>query len=157
VESFNNCPRFGHSDDLAGVANLNVSWQDYAQGTVFISGFILAVFVLWIILTALFVCCGQRTVGILSGRRLKQENRSAWHGFYRGLVLGCCIFSLMAGMIYFVKVSSSLAGTFDVVRDGINSVVNIAENVTSVCDVIALSKLSSCYVLNFTFHTILGM
>jgi hypothetical protein len=134
VESFNNSPRFGHSDDLAGVANLTVSWQDYAQGTVFIGGFILAVFVLWFILTALFVCCGQRTVGILSGRRLKQENRSAWHGFYRGLVLGCCIFSLMAGMIYFVKVSSSLASTFDVVREGINSIVNIAENVTTVAD-----------------------
>jgi hypothetical protein len=90
--------------------------------------------VLWIILTALFVCCGQKNVGILSGRRLKQENRSAWHGFYRGLVLGCCIFSLMAGMIYFVKVSSSLAGTFDVVRDGIDAVVNIAENVTNLAD-----------------------
>jgi len=134
VTSFNNCPRFGHSDDLAGVATLTVSWQDYAQGTVFIGGFILAIFVLWMILTGLFVCCGQRTVGILSGRRLKQVDRSAFHGVYRGVVLACCIFSLMAGMIYFVKVSSSLASSFDVVRDGINSVVNIAENVTSVAD-----------------------
>jgi len=134
VTSFNNCPRFGHSDDLAGVATLTVSWQDYAQGTVFIGGFILAIFVLWMILTGLFVCCGQRTVGILSGRRLKQVDKSAFHGVYRGVVLACCIFSLMAGMIYFVKVSSSLASSFDVVRDGINSVVNIAENVTSVAD-----------------------
>jgi len=100
----------------------------------FIGAFFLAIFVLWVILTGIFICCGQKRVGILSGRRLREENKTGLHGFYRGIVVGSCVLSLMAGMIYFVKVSSSLSNVFDIVRDGVDTVVQMADNVTTVTD-----------------------
>lgn len=109
-------------------------WSDYAQGCVFIGAFILAVFVVWMILIGLFFCCGQRTVGILSGRRLRDENKTWKHSLYRSIQLSSCVFSLMAGLMFLVKVTSSLEDTFDSVRGGIGGVADIARNVTSLAD-----------------------
>jgi hypothetical protein len=134
VEAFNDVPRFGHSDNLAGVASLQEPWQDYAEGTLFIGAFILAVFVAWVILTGLLYCCGQKRVGILSGKRLREEDKTAMHGVYRGMVVVSCVLTVMAGMIYFVKVSSSLNDAFGVVRIGVGDIVRMADNVTSVAD-----------------------
>ena len=134
VESFNAVPRFGRSDDLARVATGQDPWQDYAKGTVFAGAIILSVFVLWVILTGLFFCCGPRAVGILSGRKLREDNRTMKHGFYRLLVLGSCVCSLMSGMVFLVKVTSSLKDTFGSVRDGVTGVANVGRGVTSIVD-----------------------
>jgi len=134
VAAFNDVPRFGHSDNLAGVASSQEPWQDYAEGTIFIGAFILAVFVAWVILTGLFYFCGQKRVGILSGKRLREEDKTAMHGVYRGMVVVSCVLTVMAGMIYFVKVSSSLNDCFGVVRIGVGDIVRMADNVTSVAD-----------------------
>lgn len=107
-------------------------WKGYAQGTVFIGAFLLYVFVMWLIVLVIFACCGQRRVGILSGKRLQKKNENCMHRIYRILVVGSCIFSLMAGMMFLVKVTSSLNGTFDGVRDGVNGVTSIANNVTNI-------------------------
>jgi hypothetical protein len=79
-------------------------------------------------------CCGQKRVGILSGKRLREEDKTAMHGVYRGMVVVSCVLTVMAGMIYFVKVSSSLNDAFGVVRIGVGDIVRMADNVTSVAD-----------------------
>jgi hypothetical protein len=56
------------------------------------------------------------------------------HGVYRGMVVVSCVLTVMAGMIYFVKVSSSLNDAFGVVRIGVGDIVRMADNVTSVAD-----------------------
>lgn len=129
---FNNVPRFRNSDDLAAVVTGQEGWKGYAQGTVFVGAFILYIFVMWLILLVIFACCGQRRVGILSGKRLQKKNKTCTHGVYRTLVLGSCVLSLMAGVMFLVKVTTSLDSTFDGVRDGVNGVTSIAKNVTDI-------------------------
>jgi hypothetical protein len=100
---------------------------------VFSGAFILAVFLFWVVLSALFFCCGNKTVGILSGRRI-DESKTPKHTIYRSLVLVSCILSLMSGVTFLVKVSSSLEDTFDSVRDGIEGLSDLARNVTNIAD-----------------------
>lgn len=132
VEIFHNAPRFRNSDNLAAVATGQESWQGYAQGTIFIGCFILYVFFMWMIFLISFACCGQNRVGILSGKRLQRKNENCMHKIYRSLVIGSCVFSLLAGVMFLVKVTTSLGSTFDSARDGINSVSTIAEEVTNI-------------------------
>mmetsp|Transcript_6247 Transcript_6247/g.11802 ORF Transcript_6247/g.11802 Transcript_6247/m.11802 type:complete len:359 (+) Transcript_6247:332-1408(+) len=134
VEIFHDVPRFRNSDNLAAVATNQEGWQGYAQGTLFVGALILYIFIMWLIFLVIFACCGQRRVGVLSGKSLQRKDENCSHSIYRTLVVGSCIFSLMAGMMFLVKVTSSLNGTFDSVRDGVIGVTNIANNVTSITE-----------------------
>ncbi len=130
-------PRFGHTRDLVNVITNGVDRSDYAQGVVFIGSFILAIFFVWIILSALFFCCGPRTVGILSGRALSQprndeRGRRVKYFVYRTTVLCSCVLSLMAGIIFLVKASTSLENSIESITEGVGDLAGASRDVTSV-------------------------
>ena len=114
VQLFGNVPRFGHTDDLATLVTGENDYIDYALGTVFIAGFIMSGFVLWLLFLLLCKCCGKRC-GILSGQRLKDERP---HWFVRTIVMLAAAFGLAAGVMYLMKATSSLYDTFDSIREG---------------------------------------
>jgi hypothetical protein len=127
-------PRFGHSDDLVSVITREEGWQDYAKGTIMIGCLILATFTVWTILEVLFLSCGRR-VGILSGRRIFEDNKGG-NCFYRFLVLSNCVLSFMVGVVFLVKVTASFEETFDNVRESTSNLADIARNVTTVVDMV---------------------
>ncbi len=125
---FNEAPRFGHTDDLAGVITGSERYNDYAQGTAFTAGFILFFFVIWSVFLVLFMCCG-RTVGILSGRRLLDSESSKKNVIYRTIILVCCLCTVISGIIFLVVAGNKTDDTFLSVRTG----VAVSDNSMDVC------------------------
>jgi hypothetical protein len=131
VNSIHALPRFGHNDNLAAVVTNEEGWRDYASGTVFIGCFILAIFFAWSMLEILFALCGKK-VGILSGKRIYEDNRG--NCCYRVLLLINCLFSFVVSMIFLVRATLSLATTFDSIHDNMTTLGDMARSVTSIVD-----------------------
>jgi len=81
VEIFRGIPRFGHPDDFsllfaqansAAAAAAASSRRDYTLGTLFVGTFLFAFFFIWMLLLAIFMCCGPKKVGFLAGFRMKE-------------------------------------------------------------------------------------
>ena len=131
MKSIHALPRFGHNNNLAAVVTGEEGWRDYASGTVFIGCLILAIFFAWSILEILFTLCGKR-VGILSGKRIYEDNRGNF--CYRSLLLINCLFSFAVSMIFLVRATLSLTTTFDSIDDNMTTLGDMARNVTSIVD-----------------------
>lgn len=64
-------PRFGHTKTFSFVTGSKEQRQDYLYGLLFAGVFIIAFFLAWTILLAVFKCLGQKKVGFLSGKPFK--------------------------------------------------------------------------------------
>lgn len=62
-----NAPRFGHTSEFSALFSSAAESQDYMKGLVFAGSFILAIFIIWIIVLLVFKCFGKNRVGFLSG------------------------------------------------------------------------------------------
>lgn len=73
VEIFRGVPRFGHTQDFSFLFSQSISARrDYTLGTLFVGTFLFAFFLIWMLLLAIFMCCGPKRVGFLAGFRMKQ-------------------------------------------------------------------------------------
>jgi len=79
IKAFNAVPRFGHTSNITSIFATGESFDaailvDYVQGTVFVGGFCLASFLIWLLVLAICKCFGEKA-GICAGRPFV-ENRS---------------------------------------------------------------------------------
>ena len=125
IKAFNAVPRFGHTSDITSIYNDGgldmVALTDYAQGTVFVAGFCLAAFIIWILLLLILKCFGRR-VGILAGHPFEEDSymRSTpgKHTGFRSFMLMSSLIISMCGIIFLVRGARSVTNVFDDIRDG---------------------------------------
>lgn len=73
IRTFHHVPRFGHISDLTklfdseGLIKSGLNRSSYIQGTCFITGVCITLFLLWVIALIVCKCCLKRRVGIMAG------------------------------------------------------------------------------------------
>lgn len=71
-------PRFGQPTDFSILFNTTAEASKdqyaYANGTLFVGAFLMAIFFLWLFLLVIFMCCGPRRVGFLAGFKMKHPH-----------------------------------------------------------------------------------
>ena len=71
MENLAATPRFGHTRDISVLFQIDGEdgdSQDYVLGLAVIAGIVAACFLFFLMIILIFMCCGKRRVGFLSGR-----------------------------------------------------------------------------------------
>jgi hypothetical protein len=137
VSSFNNVPRFGHISVITDVYDVNggintAALSDYIQGTLFIAGLCIAIFILWIFVLLLCKCLGRRA-GISAGFPYENEANEKPDIYNAPKKKRCGSVSVMVsaltisivGIIFLVKGARSAQSVFEDIRDGASGLQEI--------------------------------
>ena len=126
VESFNGVPRFGHLDDISELIKhidddeLFVEKAiSYALGTIFIASFLLASYIVFLIMISFFRCLCRNKYPILAGKSFDNA-RSVGSLVIRGFLVFLSIAAIISGVLFLVKGTASVQATADDVHSALN-------------------------------------
>lgn len=75
-DQFSQIKRFGHTSDISKLfSNDSSETEDYVRGLLFAAAFVMAIFLVWMILIVVFMFMGKRLVGFLSGSPFQRPVR----------------------------------------------------------------------------------
>lgn len=138
IKAFNAVPRFGHSSDITLIYDengVNVSAAvDYVQGTLFVAGFCLVVFIIWILAILVLKCFGKRA-GIAAGHPFIDNGGSTKrHMRFRIFMITSSLLIAISGIVFLVRGARSIGNAYDDIRDGSSGLNNIAKLIVNSTD-----------------------
>lgn len=74
-------------------------------------------------------------MGVLSGRRFLESQKTKREGLYRGLIIFFCFVSVLTGILFLSEVGNNLDNSFQSVRTGVmvssvhSNVMNIVKDI----------------------------
>jgi hypothetical protein len=129
-------PRFGQPTDFSILFNTTAEASNdqyaYANGTLFVGAFLMAIFFLWLFLLIIFMCCGPRRVGFLAGFKMKHPHDSEKFRtpiVVRFIMILSCLIVIAAAVIS--TIFFGLKDMKDVANDGlqlVNEYMDLAQD-----------------------------
>lgn len=142
VKAFNAVPRFGHTSNITDIYStdgIDTSvMSDYIQGTVFIAGFCLTAFTIWVLSLLILKCFGKRA-GILAGHPFMEDrnihfSRSKKNTAFRMFLVFSCFTVSCSGVVFLIKGAHSVSDVFEDVRDGAAGLEEVTKLIVSTTD-----------------------
>lgn len=140
IKAFNAVPRFGHTSDIASIySNETVDIAiatDYVRGTLFVAGFCLAAFILWIIALLITKLMGKRA-GVASGNVLVEDlafETPKKHTCLRLFMLSSSTIIVISGFVFLIAGARSVGQVFDDVNSGAAGLSDVASVIVNATD-----------------------
>lgn len=138
IKAFNSVPRFGHSSDITLIYDENgvnfSALRDYFEGTLFVAGFCLAVFIIWVLALLVLKCFGKKA-GIAAGHPFMDSGGNTKRPMrFRIFMLISSLLVAISGVVFLVRGARSVGNAYDDIRDGSNGLTNIAELIVNATD-----------------------
>ena len=129
VGAFHNVPRFGHISDVTSMFSadglVTDSLVSYILGTIFIAGFLLASYLVFILLIFLFKCCcrGNKSRVFAGLPFIDSMDDDAKGGplalkIYRSILLFSTFVVVVSGFVFLIKGTQQFKSVADDIRDG---------------------------------------
>ena len=130
--------RFGHLQDVTQLLRNGVTMaqvKDYVTGILFIPCFIVAVFLLWILMSFIFACCCCGRAGYLSGKRFVRNYEEPKK---------CCSNARNSRITFLL--SSALVVAFAAIFS-LEGIVNVESSLNTFNESLKVSSSSSTYTM----------
>uniref|UniRef100_A0A7S3VC74 Uncharacterized protein n=1 Tax=Chaetoceros debilis TaxID=122233 RepID=A0A7S3VC74_9STRA len=147
INAFNAVPRFGHTSNITSIFAAgdgggeeldSAALLDYIQGTVFVGGFCLASFIVWLLVLAICKCLGDKA-GICAGRPFVEDKSqtavpSRKPTIFKILMMVSSAIIVFNGLLFMFKGAYSVDNAFQDIDDATNTFMDVAGEIVKAAD-----------------------